>query len=438
MVTLKRTNQEFRNFVVGVFYSLLIALGVFLLTLFALNLAPDMPQLVDLKRWSNISDAINLIIGLPIAFAGAYVAISIASRAADISEKQQTQQDHLYYEQLHEQLIDNYFSIAQSANQLVSAANRFEETFYTHLSLETASKYSVINFVDDDHRRLYIQDMLVQNRNGIADSLNTIHDDIKQQIHQLVEAIDLAFKHAAVNESWQVSTSDPQCNSLLSDASQRGLFSGDFRMYKSGIDWLVSAQSEIVERLDLHQINNTLTAEQGEAHPLLPYCLYITELNDYASGSRKAQKAGTLEVLLAGYFLMTHAHRNEEGDKVFFNSGALFLVDLIQNLPTSEHVRLAFSKRFFHTEAVYAGRDVSGEVDDLYADAVSAYEQLDQNSQRLFLLLAQNIQFSHYSPRIRRAREMIQSIISEHTGNAESIPLLRIKYELLNSLADDK
>ena len=186
----KKKNQEFKNFTNGIVYFLCIALALFIVTIAFLNFSPDAPKFVDFERWSSITDAINLIIGLPIAFAGAYVAISIAGRAADISEKQQSQQDHIYYEQLHEQLIDNYFKITQSANQLVSAANRFEETFYLLLNRETSAKYGVINFIDDDHRRRYIQEMLVQNRNGISDLLNDIRDDIKQHIFHLIEAID--------------------------------------------------------------------------------------------------------------------------------------------------------------------------------------------------------------------------------------------------------
>lgn len=437
MATEKRKNQEFRNFTSGIVYFLCIALALFLITLGALNLAPDIPKLVDFDRWSSITDAINLVIGLPIAFAGAYVAISIAGRAADISEKQQSQQDHLYYEQLHEQLIDNYFAIAQSANQLVSAANRFEESFYTLLKRETASKYAVINFVDDDHRRKYIQEMLVQNRNGITDALNGIHDDIKQQIFQLLESIDLAFKYASVNETWQVATSAPGYRSLLSEACQRGLFDGEFSPGLSGQEWLINARSEIMERLDLHQINHTIAAGQNSAHPLLPYCLYICELNDYASQNRGAASSWNMEVLLAGYFLMTHACRSESAERIYFNSGALFLVDLINNLPTSEHIRLAFAKRFVHTETAFTGSSLQALGDDLYGSALNAYEGLDRNRQRLFLLLAENIQFAHYSTRIRKGRELAEQLL-DCTPVADGVPLLRIRYELLSSSNEDK
>lgn len=437
MATEKRKNQEFRNFTSGIIYFLCIALALFLITLGALNLAPDIPKLVDFDRWSSITDAINLVIGLPIAFAGAYVAISIAGRAADISEKQQSQQDHLYYEQLHEQLIDNYFTIAQASNQLVSAANRFEESFYTLLKRETASKYAVINFVDDDHRRRYIQEMLQQNRNGITDALNSIHDDIKQQIFQLLEAIDLAFKYASVNETWQVATSAPGYRSLLSEACHKGLFDGDFSPEHSGQEWLINARSEIMERLDLHQINHTLAAGQGDMHPLLPYCLYICELNDYAGKHRNLASSWNMEVMLAGYFLMTHACRSEGGERVYFNSGALFLVDLIHSLPTSEHIRLAFAKRFVHTETAFTGTSMQALGDDLYRSALNAYEGLDQNRQRLFLLLAENVQFAHYSTRIRKGRELVAQLF-EQNPDADELPLLRIRYELLSAASDEK
>ena len=433
----KKKNQEFKNFTNGIVYFLCIALALFVVTIAFLNFSPDAPRFVDFERWSSITDAINLVIGLPIAFAGAYVAISIAGRAADISEKQQSQQDHIYYEQLHEQLIDNYFQITQSANQLVSAANRFEETFYSLLNRETSSKYSVINFIDDDHRRSYIQEMLVQNRNGIADVLNDIRDDIKQHIFHLIEAIDEAFKYSSVNETWNLSTSDPKHVSLLTEAQKMNLFIGDLHLSHKGQDWMMAAKSEILERLDLHQVSHAIRSDQQKTHPLLPFCLYLTELNDFSAHHPLAKGNQYLEVLLAGYFLMTHVSLSEQDERIFLNSGALFLVDLIHSLPTSEHIKLAFSKRFLETEASYTGQDIETKGDNLFDSANDAYGKLDKNNQRLFSLLAQNIQFSHYSPRIRQTRTLIQEVLNNHTSGDE-IPLLRIKYELLKTVQAEK
>lgn len=433
----KKKNQEFKNFTHGIVYFLCIALALFIITIAFLNFSPDAPKFVDFERWSSITDAINLVIGLPIAFAGAYVAISIAGRAADISEKQQSQQDHIYYEQLHEQLIDNYFKITQAANQLVSAANRFEETFHLLLNRETSSKYSVINFIDDDHRRRYIQEMLVQNRKGVSDVLNAIRDDIKQHIFHLMEAIDDAFKYSSVNETWNLSTSDPKHISLLAEAQRMHLFIGDSHLSHKGQEWMMAAKSEILERLDLHQVSHALGNDQEKSHPLLPFCLYLMELNDFSSCHPLGKDKQYLEVLLAGYFLMTHVSMSEQNERIFLNSGALFLVDLIHSLPTSEHIKLAFSKRFLETEASYSGQDIDFKGDNLFDVATHAYMKLDKNSQRLFSLLAQNIQFSHYSPRIRQTRQVIQEVLNNYVSGDE-IPLLRIKYELLNRSKAEK
>lgn len=65
----KPGNQEFRNFTSGIFYSLCIALVLFMVTVILLRVGPEVPRLLDFERWSGVSDAINLIIGLPIAFA---------------------------------------------------------------------------------------------------------------------------------------------------------------------------------------------------------------------------------------------------------------------------------------------------------------------------------------------------------------------------------
>ena len=133
-----KKNTDFRNFRLGILYFLIIAFVLFVGVTLMLGSSADLPDVLSVERWSSISDSLNLILGLPIAFSGAYVAIAIASKATDIAAKQQAQETHSYYEGLHEQLIDNYYEITQSANQLVSAANRFEEAFYALLNKETS------------------------------------------------------------------------------------------------------------------------------------------------------------------------------------------------------------------------------------------------------------------------------------------------------------
>lgn len=420
----KRKNQEFRNFTSGILYSLCIAFVLFLVTVFLLRLGPEIPRLLDFERWSGVSDAINLIIGLPIAFAGAYVAISIAGRTQDLSERQQSQQDHHYYEQLHEQLIDNYFDISRATDRLVSASNRFEEAFQGRLRHETSSRYVAMNFVDEDHRRRYIQDMLEQNRDGISDKLAELHQEIRQQIHDLLNAIDLAFKHAAVNETWQLASADPNNSSLLTEACERQLCKGRFSPQQSGRDWLLEAKNEILERLDLHQIQDAIATEQDAVHPMLPYCLYVAELHDYKR--RSGITDWYVEVLLAGYFLMTHRCQRSADDRSFFNSGALFLMDLIHTLPTSEHVRLAFSRRHAETEAVFKGASLD-EVQNQHAVAAQREETLDAHSRHLFMMLSRNVQFGHYSPRIRRTRARMAQLME----NDNNLSLLRIRFERL-------
>ncbi|SEG75167.1 hypothetical protein [Marinobacterium lutimaris] len=390
------------------------------------------------SRWSGISDAINLVIGLPVAFAGAYVAISIASRTQDLSEKQQSQQDHQYYEQLHEQLIDNYFEISRAADRLVSAANRFEEAFHGRLRHETSSRFRLMNFIDEDHRRRYIQEMLEENRDGISEKLGMLHQEIRDQIYQLLEAIDLAFKHASVNETWELSSSDPYYYSLLAEACRRKLCYGDFDQAEDGRDWLLEAKNEILERLDLHQVQDAITSEHDSVHPLLPFCLYVSELQDYKR--QVGQGDWYIEVLLAGYFLMTHASTQATDGRSFFNTGALFLMDLIYTLPRSEHVRLAFSRRYADTEAVFNGSAplAASATASSYDIAKAASEGLNSTSQHLFLTLSRNIQFDHYSPRIRKTHLMLSGLVAQGEEAGSKLSLLQIHYERLQQDDSDK
>lgn len=428
----KPKNLEFRNFITGIIYSLGIASFLFLAILLVLKVGHDIPALVSFQRWSGISDAINLVFGLPIAFAGAYVAISIASRTQDLSERQQSQQDYRYYEQLHEQLIDNYFDISRAADHLVSAANRFEEAFWGRLKQETSSRFAFMNFIDAEHRRSYIQDMLQQNRDGISDRLSELHQDIREHINGLLEAIDVAFKHAAVNETWELSTADPGYKSLLAEGSNKGLCRAEFT--ENGREWLLEAKNEILERLDLHQIQDAIDQGENGMHPLLPYCLYVSDLYDLR---RKSEDNGWyVEVLLAGYFLMAHESTLDQNS--FFNSGALFLMDLIETLPSSEHVRLAFARRHADTEAAFCGTDPVA-LEEHYAAAIASSKRVDTHTHHLFLVLSRNIQFTHYSPRIRKTRQSLVNHIQRASSTHDAFRSLQVRYEQLQRVeASDK
>ncbi|WP_299203675.1 hypothetical protein [uncultured Amphritea sp.] len=426
-----RKNREFRDFKLGVIFLLLIALVLFTMILWLVS-PKDMLDLVNFEQWSSVADSINLIIGLPIAFAGAYVAIAIASRTADISARQQSQELHTYYEGLHEQLIDNYFAITQSVNSLVSASNRFEEGFYSFLKRETAAKYSVINFIDDEHKASYIQEILETNRNGITDVLDKLHSDIKSHIQQLINSIDMSFKYSSINETWNISVRAPGKKILLLDACEKGFFKGRFIGHSNSESWLSDAKNAVMERLDLHEVSNSLSRSNEKVHPLLPFCFYISELNELMESEDPNLGRWSPEVLLAGYFLMTHTSPSQSGERVYFNTGALFLADLIDNLPSSEHIKFAFSQRYLETEKIlYGTNDTAGE-EDLYRMAEKSYHSLGNDSKMLFSMLSKNIQLSHYSPRIRSTRKVMEDVLSRYKPE-DDIPLLSIKYELLNS-----
>lgn len=431
-----KKNTDFRNFRLGILYFLIIAFVLFVGVTLMLGSSADLPDVLSVERWSSISDSLNLILGLPIAFSGAYVAIAIASKATDIAAKQQAQETHSYYEGLHEQLIDNYYEITQSANQLVSAANRFEEAFYALLNKETSGKYGVLNFIDHDHRRAYIQDMLAQNRNRITDVLTDIHTDIKSHISQLVSSIDQAFKYSVVNETWNVSVHEPGRRSLLLEACGKGYFQGQFG---DGDDrnWLGDAKMEITERLDLQEIGLSISESSDRIHPLLPFCLYVSELDDFRNEAQKPVKGLSFEVLLAGYFLMTNATRSKSGERSFFNSGVLFLVDLIDNLPKPEHIKLAFSHRLQKTESALSGSAAERNETDLHQKALEAYAKLSTDNKTLFSILAENIQLSNYSPRISKTRKVIEKVLDTYQSDDPNIPLLRINFELMSKAADD-
>jgi hypothetical protein len=429
------THADFRNFRRGIVYFLIIACFLFVAVTLLLGSSASLPGLLNVERWSSISDSLNLILGLPIAFSGAYVAIAIASKATDIAAKQQAQETRSYYEGLHEQLIDNYYEITQSANRLVSSANRFEEAFHALLHQETAGKYGVLNFIDEDHRRTYIQEMLSQNRNRITDVLTAIHADIKVHIGQLVSAIDQAFKYSVVNETWSVSVREPGRRSLLLEACRKGFFQGPFGDGDAS-DWLSDAKMEISERLDLQEIGHSLSESRDAIHPLLPFCLYVSELNDFRNDAGRPVRGLSFEVLLAGYFLMSNATRASAGNRAFFNSGVLFLVDLIDHLPRPEHIKLAFSHRLQKTESALAGVRGGPDAVDLHQSALEAYAALSNDNKTLFTVLAENIQLTNYSPRISKTRVVLEKVLDTYAAGDPSIPLLRINFELMSKAVD--
>lgn len=431
MIDTRTRSPEFRNFKLGIIQFLFISLVLFALLVLLFKAMPGFAESIGFEQWSTLSDWLNLILGVPIAFAGAYVAIAIATRAADIAAHQQAQENYSYYEGLHQQLIDNYFGIAQAADQLVSSANRFEEAFFALLTRETSEKYTVINFIDDDHRRNYVQGMLAKNHNGITDTLMTIHADIKLNISALLEAIELAFKHSIVNETWAISVAAPENRNLLVECYLKELFHGRFSEDADLSSWLNEAKSAVVERLDLQAISQSVSADGDKAHPLLPFCLYLNELNDYRDRSRSRYNNMNLEVLLAGYFLMTHLSAKEVGSNTYFNSGALLLVDLLETFPQPDYIKYAFANRLAHITCVAQGSIVVQSNDDLYQRSATTYQTLTDENKALFSLLAENIQLKHYALRIRNTRKMILQVLDEYQGEGE-IPLLQIRYELLS------
>ncbi len=431
MIDARGKTPEFRNFKLGIVQFLLISLVLFALLIWVLKSIPSITESVGFGQWSTITDWLNLILGVPIAFAGAYVAIAIASRAADIAAHQQAQENYNYYEELHQQLIDNYFGIAQAADQLVSSANRFEEAFFALLTKETSEKYSVINFIDEEHRRKYVQGMLAKNHNGITETLMSIHADIKVNIGKLLGAIELAFKHSIVNETWAISASAPENRNLLVESYLKKLFHGRFSDDADLSSWLNEAKSAVVERLDLQEISQSIAADGDTAHPLLPFCLYLNELNDHKDRPGALDNNMNLEVLLAGYFLMTHLSAQEASSNTYFNSGALLLVDLLETFPQPDYIKYAFANRLAHITSVAQGSIVDQAHNDLYQKSVATYQALSDENKALFSLLAENIQLKHYAPRIRKTRNIILQVLDNHQGEGE-VPLLQIKYELLS------
>jgi hypothetical protein len=273
--------------------------------------------------------------------------------------------------------------------------------------------------------------MLAQNHNNITGTLMNIHADIKTNIGKLLEAIELAFKHSIVNETWAISVAAPTNRNLLVECYLKELFHGHFSDDADLSSWLNEAKSAVVERLDLQAISQSVSGDGDKAHPLLPFCLYLVELNDYKERSAGRYNTMNLEVLLAGYFLMTHLSAREVGSNTYFNSGALFLVDLLETFPKPDYIKYAFANRLSHITCVAQGSVVVQSNDNLYQRSDATYQALTDENKALFSLLAENIQLKHYAPRIRNTRKVIQQVLDEYQGE-EEVPLLQIKYELLS------
>lgn len=320
---------------------------------------------------------------------------------------------------------------------------------YEHVPNQLATEHQRIYFDQDieiDGSRLiqrysrarhaYIQDMLAQNRNRITDVLTDIHADIKSHISQLVSSIDQAFKYSVVNETWNVSVHEPGRRSLLLESCRKGFFQGHFGD-GDDLNWLGDAKMEITERLDLQEIGLSISESSDRIHPLLPFCLYVSELDDFRNEAQKPVKGLSFEVLLAGYFLMTNATRSKSGERSFFNSGVLFLVDLIDNLPRPEHIKLAFSHRLQKTENALSGDHAVQNESDLHNKALEAWARLSTDNKTLFSILAENIQLSNYSPRISKTRKVLEKVLDTCQADDTDIPLLQINFELMSKAADD-
>ncbi|BBP44459.1 hypothetical protein [Thiosulfativibrio zosterae] len=420
----KQTSQttqqggEFLRFKKGIWQFVILSSILFSGATALFLTVPGLEATVGFERWGDLADSFNLILGLPIAFAGAYVAIIIAQRATDIAERQQTQDNFNYYQGLHEEVIDNYFAIAKATSRLVSASNRFEETFNGVLQQHTQNKYRVISFLDDEQLQKFIAKLLDKNVDGLTDRLENHYEQVKEAILDFTETLDEAFKHAIVNETWLLSNEDKAKHSLVLKALLNEGLMGQDNHPTNFANWLINAKDDILERLDL-QVTNA----QNDTHPLLPYCYYLAKLNDLDNQQWQLKEAHK-EVLLAGYFLLVRPRENQKG---FFNLGCLLLLDLLNAMPSSQHVALAFAQRRAQMLQIQDNTQTSTGL----SQAQHEFTQLDDKTKQLFIRLAENVQLGHYAPRIRRAYDWLNSHIDQ-----TALPFLDIQLELHSKASD--
>lgn len=101
------TNQRYFSLLL---IFVLVSIIIFLFTSYIFRKV----SILSTLSWSPSSDALNVILGLPVALAGSILAILLAERAFSVSQRQEFQDNRKYIEEITNSVTNVYWDICQS------------------------------------------------------------------------------------------------------------------------------------------------------------------------------------------------------------------------------------------------------------------------------------------------------------------------------------
>jgi len=294
---------------------LLIFIGLIIITTLRNN---------DTSVWSSIGDALDIVFGLPIAFAGSVVAILLAERALDVSHRQEYQDNFKYISDAVNSIYEVYWTIGRSLRAYFFCVSELINSYYSSLDDNNEKESFISEYID---KVIEAREVLLQSFNGIARNETTL-------------------------KLWKRKCSS--ANNSMFNRYDYGLLdssSSFLPLYK------IDDIANVINSFDYFEVNsinslvvNSLIEYFGTDNAINYYKKYLDERNEvsvaknsdeithYANNVMRTETGFCDIFLVSGLCIHTRSYIAEDIVYQTINSGGSFLIDFFQLIPDNNDI----------------------------------------------------------------------------------------------------
>lgn len=286
--------------------------------------------------WSPSSDALSVILGLPVALAGSILAILLAERALSVSQRQEFQDNRKYIEEITDTVINVYWNICQSIRFYYISTSKVIDYYFRNFN--TVDKKWNTEKNEDEFKTICLS--LFEKQNSLIDSIFAIG--------QNSICVSIWKKYWSNNENGMTQ----KILSSLSEHAEPDMFIIDsFANISDFLNSVEIASSRSTQLTVLSTLNTYFSRES---------CIKYTE-NHFPDNENTLdesirlgfhQIAGSVSYLdtfiLCGKFLSEKHYSalyedmfmtNKVCDEKYVNYGLAFLVDFVKSIPNLDKTR---------------------------------------------------------------------------------------------------
>ena len=278
----------------------------------------------DTSLWSSIADALNIIFGLPIAFAGSVVAILLAERALSVSHRQEYQENIKYISDAINSIYDVYWTIWRALRTYFFSVSELIKIYNSSL-VDDEEKVALISKHID--KVIETREMLLQAFNGIAKNEMTL---------KLWKKKCLKIDNSMFNRY--------DYGSLDSSSNFLPLYNiNDIANIINSFDYFEEQDIEILIFNSISRYFDTDNAvkyyekylEERDAESI---ARDSDEIIHYAKNVMRSETGFCDLFLVSGLCIHKRSYVSEETGYQHINSGASFLIDFCQLIPDNNDI----------------------------------------------------------------------------------------------------